>query len=236
MQVFPWSEGALYQVYAAPGQITNITLEPGERLTGPGPIAAGDTARWIIGDTTSGAGRTERVHILVKPTRPDITSNLVVNTDRRSYHIELRANEEVWMPSVAWAYPEARTTPRAPRPDPPASGVRRSRTRPTGTTAMACRATRRLGGRSRFSTMGGVSMPSSRQASPRGEMPPLFVIGADGRGQIVNTRVLGNVLIVDRLFGAAELRLDERQQQVVRIVRTDGVRRQPSSPRPEAER
>lgn len=67
-------------------------------------------------------------------------------------------------------------------------------------------------------------------------MPPLFVIGADGRGQIVNTRVLGNVLIVDRLFGAAELRLGARQQQVVRIVRTDGVRRQPSGPRPEAER
>ena len=29
IQVYPWSEGALYQVYAAPGQITNIALEPG---------------------------------------------------------------------------------------------------------------------------------------------------------------------------------------------------------------
>ena len=92
MQVFPWSEGALYQIYAAPGQITNIALEPGERLTGPGPIAAGDTARWIIGDTTSRAGSTARVHILVKPTRPDISTNLVVNTDRRTYHIELHAD------------------------------------------------------------------------------------------------------------------------------------------------
>ena len=34
IQVYPWSEGALYQVYAAPGQITNIALEPGESLTG----------------------------------------------------------------------------------------------------------------------------------------------------------------------------------------------------------
>ncbi len=114
MQVFPWSEGALYQIYAAPGQITNIALEPGERLTGPGPIAAGDTTRWIIGDTTSGSGRTERVHILVKPTRPDIATNLVVNTERRTYHIELHANEDTWMPSVAWAYPEVRSMPRAP--------------------------------------------------------------------------------------------------------------------------
>ena len=67
-------------------------------------------------------------------------------------------------------------------------------------------------------------------------MPPLFVIGADGRGQIVNTRVLGNVLIVDRLFGAAELRLGERRQQVVRIVRTDGDQRPPRTPQPEVER
>jgi type IV secretory pathway VirB10-like protein len=36
IQIYPWSEGALYQVDAAPGQITNIALEPGESLTGLG--------------------------------------------------------------------------------------------------------------------------------------------------------------------------------------------------------
>ena len=54
VQVFPFSPGALYQVYVAPGQITDIALEPGEQLTGAGPIAAGDTVRWIIGDTVGG--------------------------------------------------------------------------------------------------------------------------------------------------------------------------------------
>ena len=54
----------------------------------------------------------------------------------------------------------------------------------------------------------------------QGEMPPLFVIGSDGETQIVNSRVHQNVLIVDRLFGAAELRLGSGdRQQVVRIVR-----------------
>jgi type IV secretion system protein VirB9 len=80
IQIYPWSEGALYQVYAAVGQITTIALEPGESLTGAGPIAAGDTARWIIGDTESGSGANRRVHILVKPSRPDISTNLVINT------------------------------------------------------------------------------------------------------------------------------------------------------------
>ncbi len=54
----------------------------------------------------------------------------------------------------------------------------------------------------------------------QGEMPPLFVIGADGKPELVNSRIHRNVLIVDRLFGAAELRLGTgRSEQTVRIVR-----------------
>ncbi|TPN99962.1 DUF3363 domain-containing protein [Mesorhizobium sp. B1-1-5] len=67
----------------------------------------------------------------------------------------------------------------------------------------------------------------------QGEMPPIFVIGADGEAEITNSRVYQNILIVDRLFGAAELRLGAgKRQQAVRIVRvdrrTDGLRRGPS--------
>ena len=100
IQVYPFSPGALYQVYAAPGQVTDIALEEGEQLVGSGPVAAGDTVRWIIGDTESGAGPTKRVHILVKPTRPDLVTNLVINTDRRTYHLELRSAEKTYMASV----------------------------------------------------------------------------------------------------------------------------------------
>ena len=56
----------------------------------------------------------------------------------------------------------------------------------------------------------------------QGEMPPIFVIGSKGETQIVNSRVHQNILIVDRLFGAAELRLGSgKQQQTVRIVRIE---------------
>jgi type IV secretion system protein TrbG len=216
IQIFPYSEGALYQVYAAPGQITSISLEPGERLTGSGPIAAGDTARWIIGDTISGSGRDRRVQILVKPTSPDITTNLVINTDRRTYLIELRARAEDYMPLVAWAYPETRIRmqPRLPAtPAIPPEAQRHYRYalqgddppwRPISVFDDARRVY--------------VVFP---QGIVQGEMPPLFVIGADGTAQLVNARVYRNVLIVDRLFAAAELRLGGRNQQVVRIIRSD---------------
>ncbi len=56
----------------------------------------------------------------------------------------------------------------------------------------------------------------------QGEMPPIFVIGSEGETQIINSRIHQNILIVDRLFGAAELRLGSGdRQQTVRIVRVE---------------
>ena len=104
VQVYPFAPGALYQVYAAPGQVTDVALQEGEQLVGSGPVAAGDTVRWIIGDTESGTGPTKRIHILVKPTRPELISNLVINTDRRTYLLELRSAEKTYMASVWWFF------------------------------------------------------------------------------------------------------------------------------------
>jgi len=66
IQVWPYTDGALYQVYAAVGRVTVIALQPGEELV---TVAAGDTVRWIVGDTSSGNGAELRVNVLVKPIR-----------------------------------------------------------------------------------------------------------------------------------------------------------------------
>ncbi|WP_319797781.1 P-type conjugative transfer protein TrbG [Nitrobacter sp.] len=218
IQIYPWSDGALYQVYAAPGQITDIALEPGESLTGAGPIAAGDTARWIIGDTESGSGVTRRVHILVKPSRPDITTNLVVTTDRRVYMLELRSDQKPYMPGVAWAYPQPPAGQRASIPATPvipAAAARNYRYGLTGDNPPWKPVAVYDDGRRVY-----VEFP---RGIVQGEMPPIFVIGPDGEAQIANSRIYQNILIVDRLFGAVELRLGGgKSQQTVRIVRTDG--------------
>ncbi|PVE22749.1 P-type conjugative transfer protein TrbG [Microvirga sp. KLBC 81] len=217
IQIYPWSDGALYQVYAAPGQITNIALEPGESLTGSGAIAAGDTARWIIGDTASGSGVTRRVHVLVKPTRTDISTNLIITTDRRLYMLELRAGESPYMPAVAWAYPQPPASHRQSMPATPVipdGGARNYRYALSGDTPPWRPVSVYDDGRRVY-----VEFP---RGIVQGEMPPIFVIGPDGEAQIVNSRIYRNILIVDRLFGAAELRLGSGQrQQTVRIVRTD---------------
>jgi len=224
VQVYPFSDGALYQLYAAPGQVTDISLEPGEQLVGSGPVAAGDTVRWIIGDTESGSGPTKRVHILVKPSRADLLTNLVINTDRRTYHLEMRSAERTYMASVSWSYAGdqlialRRQNERAEAAQPVAAGVNIDALnfryaiegdRPPWRPLRAYD-----DGRQVF-----IEFP---RGIVQGEMPPLWVIGAEGGAELVNYRVRGNHMIVDRLFAAAELRLGGEHQKKVRIVRTDG--------------
>jgi len=224
IQVYPFADGALYQVYAAPGEITDIALEAGEQLVGSGPVAAGDTVRWVIGDTESGAGPSKQVHILIKPTRPDLITNLVINTDRRTYHLELRSAEKTYMASVSWAYAAdqlialRRQNAAAEAAAPVATGVDigalNFRYSIEGDNP-AWRPLRAFDdGRKVF-----IEFP---RGIGQGEMPPLWVIGAEGGAELVNYRIQGHHMIVDRLFAAAELRLGGEHQKRVRIIRTDG--------------
>ena len=51
VQIYPYTPGALYRLYAAPEEVSDIALQPGEALVA---VSAGDTVRWVVGDTTSG--------------------------------------------------------------------------------------------------------------------------------------------------------------------------------------
>ena len=226
VQIYAWSEGALYQVYAAPEEVTDIVLEPGEILAGTGPVAAGDTVRWVIGDTESGSGAGKCVHILVKPTRSDLHTNLVINTDRRTYHLELWATPQTYMASVSWRYPQDALL-----------AVRQSAAEAAAAAHRTSDADRAVIDLDRLDFHYRIKGPHPTwrpvqvfddgrqtfiQFAPnvaQGDLPPLFVIGADGKSaELVNYRVQGQHMVVDRLFQAAELRLgDKNTAQRVRI-------------------
>lgn len=107
IQVYPYAKGALYQLYTAPGQVTDIALQSGEQLLS---VSAGDTLRWIVGDTKSGSGADEQIHILIKPTEIGLRTNLIITTDRRAYHLEMESFEGTYMASVSWRYPHDELT------------------------------------------------------------------------------------------------------------------------------
>jgi type IV secretion system protein TrbG len=219
-QVYPWSDGSLYRLYAAPEQISDIALQPGEALVS---VAAGDTARWVIGDTSSGSGAARRTHVLVKPIAAGLRTNILIATDRRIYHVEAVSNARTAMAAISWTYPQDSliAIQSATTPDPavaPAVAVEALNFdyRIDGANA-AWRPIRVFDdGHQTF-----IEFPANLGD---GEAPPLFVTGADGKAALVNYRVKGHYYVVDRLFAAAELRLGGKHQQIVRIVRDDGRR------------
>ena len=218
IQVYPFAEGALYRLYAAPERVTDIALQPGETITA---VAAGDTVRWTVGDTSSGSGADKRTHILVKPFAPGLRTNLVITTDRRTYHLAMESTASTAMAAISWTYPadellalrhaSAVTQIAAPV----ASGLALESLHFGYTISGDDPAWRPLrafdDGRQTF-----LEFPATLA---QGEAPPLFVLGRDGDAQLVNYRVSGRYYVVDRLFAAAELRLGEKPQMIVRIVR-----------------
>lgn len=224
IQVWPFADGALYQVYTSPSRVTVIALQPGEDLV---TVAAGDTARWIVGDTSSGSGDERRVQVLVKPTRTELRTNLVITTTRRTYLIELTSTEETWMASVSWDYPLDRLFALQRQ----AQAAQIAAPVDTGISLENLRFRYAISGTNppwmplRAFDDGQKVYIQFPDGIAQGELPPLFVIGAQGDGQLVNYRFRAPYYIVDRLFGAAELRLGGDRGDVVRIERTDGTRR-----------
>jgi len=216
VQIYPYTQGALYRLYAAPERVTDIALQPGETVTS---VAAGDTVRWTVGDTTSGSGKAQRTHILVKPFSAGLRTNLIITTTRRVYHLELESRPTGAMAALSWRYPQdelialQRQKEEAVAMRPVASGLALENLNfhyaITGDEP-AWRPLRAFDdGRQTF-----IEFPPSIADS---EAPPLFIIGADGEAQLVNYRMTGRYYVVDRLFGAAELRLGGKKQQIVRI-------------------
>lgn len=217
-QTYFWSDGAIYRAYAVPGMITDIVLQEGEGLIA---VAAGDTARWVIGDTTSGAGVTKRTHVLVKPFSPGLATNLVITTDRRTYHLQLTSRAAGAMAALSWSYPlddmlamkRAEDVAQAARPV--AAGLDLEKMyfgyvftgdSPTWKPVRAFD-----DGRQTF-----IEFPRSIGVD---EAPPLFLVGPDGAAELVNYRMKGRFYVVDRIFQIAELRLGTKKQVVVRITR-----------------
>ena len=220
MQVYPFAPGALYKLYAAPQKVSDIALQPGETLVA---ISAGDTVRWVVGDTTSGTGADKQVHILAKPFASGLKTNLVITTDRRSYHLELESTDHTYMAALSWTYPAdelialKRQNDEAKAATPVDTGVALNNLNFDYTITGDSPSWRPLrafdDGRHVY-----VEFPATLD---RGEAPPLFVVGEGGSTDLVNYRVRDNYYIVDQLFSAAELRLGKDKQQTVRIARTN---------------
>ncbi|WP_443750256.1 P-type conjugative transfer protein TrbG [Asticcacaulis solisilvae] len=219
-QIYPFMDGAIYRLFAAPEKVSDIALQAGEQLVA---ISSGDTARWVIGNTYSGAAVTKQVHVLVKPYTAGLKTNLVITTDRRTYHLQLESAPATAMAAISWSYPQdalialQAAQVKAAAAAPVAVGIAVDDLHFGYAITGDKPAWRPVhvfdDGQKTY-----IEFPATLA---QGEAPPLFVIGEGGQAELLNYRVQHNYYVADRLFGVAELRLGGKHQSVVRITRTD---------------
>ena len=224
---YDFEPGRLYTIHTSPRFLTTIQLRPGEKLIAK---AAGDTVRWVLGETQAGSGEAAQVIVFVKPIRPDLRTNIVLTTDQRTYLIDAVSNGAATYTSVlTWNYPQEAARELA--------GVQARAALEQGARVAEAVPLDRLNFRYRIDAPKGparawrpvrvfddgaktfIEFPADLATR---EAPPLFLVGDKGQAELVNYRVSGVYYVVDRLVDRAELRLGQGRQAVVRITRTGG--------------
>jgi len=215
VQIFSYNPTELYRAYTKPGRVTDIALQPGEQIV---DISGADPIRWVLGNTTSGKGESQRTHISIKPTRADIATNLIIYTDRRTYFVEVTATPATWMTGIAWEYPgqeiHANTAP-APKQEESQDGLAPERLEFRYDIAGPRIPWRPL----RVFDDGSKVYIQFPPDIVQHDLPPLFLLDGHGATQLVNYRVRSPYYIIDRLFDAAELRIGDGKFQTIRIKR-----------------
>lgn len=216
IMTYRFDKGAIYQVYTAPLQVTDVQFQPGEHIIS---IAAGDTLRWQVSKSYSGSGNNRREHLLIKPHHPDIKNSVVIMTNLRDYHLRLIATKDTYMNVVKWQYPEesfVRHYKQHHQENSPLQGLSLSNMQfdyrlrvvkgdqPDWMPQMVF-----TDGSKTY-----IKFPADMQ-----EAPVLFLGEDSGSGHIVNYRVEGNYYIVDSVIDHAQLRLGQPAQTIVQIFR-----------------
>lgn len=202
--VFDYIDGNLYEVQAAVERVTDIELGEGERILSD-PIA-GDTVRWKVGVMVSGVGAEERTHLVVKPLEEAISTNLLISTNKRTYHLKLTSQDE-YMPSVSWNYP---TEEMAKLEEAYKRGLLQEpiSVAPEKLNFDYSIESKRFkwAPREVFDDGSKTYLKMPRDLAS-GEAPVLFILDSEGEPMLTNYRVRGEFYVVDRLFDRAELRV-----------------------------
>jgi type IV secretion system protein TrbG len=222
--IFDFVSGALYQIYCAPLRVTDVQFQANEHVVS---VGAGDTLRWQVSKTYSGAGGTRQEHLLVKPIDAGLTNSVVVTTDIRTYHLMFTSTSDTYIASVAWHYADSENGSLMNVGDGP-GGMGGGA---TDTDVMSTLDINSLDFRFAVSVAEGPRpdwYPAAvfhdgrktyiKFASSMQEAPTLFVGNSVKNNQMVNYRVVGNYYVIDGLFPFAQLRSGQNKQIVVQIV------------------
>lgn len=231
---FTFNEHDTYPIMTMPGNITDIQLHDGEKIVA---LALGDSVQWITAKTDQ--------HIFIKPSKPNIYTSGTLVTDKRTYQLTLRSSPTggKWYQRVSWTYPDLiifQQKAEEARKDAEAQAIAALQAEEAKRKAIEISTTvsRAPGNpvenlnfaysyksKSKPSFMPEqtfddgkftwIKIPAKSQ-----EMPALFLVGNDGKYELVNYVRDGNFLKVNRLFREAVLKIGEEEVRIANNMMT----------------
>ena len=202
--IFTYNEDSMYTIYSRVNHLTTIMLQPGETLLF---VGGGDTARWRRATAKSGSQEGTREVIYIKPSSIDLKTNLVINTNKRSYQINLISHKSYYNPLVKWQYPEDEMIAKVniEKIEKEKEEMQEKILDPTNLNYGYTINTDKYNFTPKEIFDDGIHTYILFNNNLQ-EMPVLYV--KDGKELlIVNYRIKNNFMVVDRLFDNAELRL-----------------------------
>jgi type IV secretion system protein TrbG len=209
-RVLPYKPGESYKVDVGVGVPLDIVLQAGEEIHN---IVGGDrtpadgqdnTPRWEVQQGYSGLGKSGQPHVFLAATGPALTTALVITTTKRTYYLDCRSVAKTPVRWVRWHYAEEPRMVKPPKPrllpDPLASRryhvgytIATSDPKPIWTVRQVVD----TGDKTYLlfpPTVTAIDAPLVRLVGPNGP-------------ELLNSRMVGSVLVLDRLINRLELRL-----------------------------
>ena len=226
MMLYDYDQMLVYQVFTMPLRVTDIYLEPGEKVIEQ-PFC-GDTTRWNIGGGVSKTAGADTQHLYLKPSEEGLETTLIVNTDRRIYHLIIKSFKDTFMLAVMWRYPGSPGHPGASMPYDFLSGNEKK----NGTDPASRQSGNQTEGSQAAFAIDPALMSSDYKVSyPKNNPPewlPTMVLDDGAKtyivlpdtvihhelpavfgenGELVNFRVKDNLVVIDRLMRKMQLKL-----------------------------
>ena len=228
---FAYNPHATEMIYCSPPHVSEIVLGADEHITNS---SIGDSDRWQV----NAAGD----HLLIKPTPPGHSqggtygaaavvmpviygTNLIVETDQRTYHLMLQSTPHRWMEQVTFFYPAEITAARTARANALHEAAKRMADPPAPD---ALDFNYKVSGADVpwkpvqvFSDRSHTYIQFADNAALDGDMPALFA-GDEKNPTVVNYQTRGSAYIADRVLTRAALAEGTgAQRQVVLIESTE---------------
>jgi type IV secretion system protein VirB9 len=201
----------------------DVILQPGEEIQ---DWADGDRSSmetqdqkplWEFKQSYSGHGATGRPHMLITVPKAGLTNGLTVTTTKRTYYLDLKSVTKTAARSVRWTYTDEppNMVKVAPRlwPDPALTQRYHAGYEITTTEPKPVWTVRQVVDDGQKTYL--IFPPTVTTV----DAPLIRLVGSQGP-EMVNARQAGSVVILDRLFNRAELRLGTgKTAQVVTVQR-----------------